>query len=137
MQVATEFIESLNLSDRTSTLAADFNFDPFPSDIDVAIMASNLPMYGREAIGRVICKSYDAIVAGGEMHLIGEALNGSQDVPAAPAMWGLAQTLNNSTGSAHSVDDCVEYFSNAGFINIQAKEFIPGVLKRISGINTA
>ena len=100
-------------------------------------MASNLPMYGREAIGHVISKSYDALVAGGEMHLIGEALNGSRDGPADPAMWGLAQTLNNSTGLAHSVDDCMKYFSNAGFINIQEKEFIPGVLKRISGIKKA
>ena len=46
VQVAAEFIESFSLSDRISTLAADFNFDAFPSDIDVAIMASNLPMYG-------------------------------------------------------------------------------------------
>ena len=137
VQVAAEFIESFSLSDRISTLAADFNFDPFPSDIDVAIMASNLPMYGREAIGHVISKSYDALVAGGEMHLIGEALTGSRDGPADPAMWGLAQTLNNSTGLAHSVDDCMKYFSNAGFINIQEKEFIPGVLKRISGIKKA
>ena len=137
VQVAAEFIESFSLSDRISTLAADFNFDAFPSDIDVAIMASNLPMYGREAIGHVISKSYDALVAGGEMHLIGEALNGSRDGPADPAIWGLAQTLNNSTGLAHSVDDCMQYFSNAGFINIQAKEFIPGVLKRISGIKKA
>ena len=52
-------------------------------------------------------------------------------------MWELAQTLNNSTGLAHSVDDCMQYFSNAGFINIQAKEFIPGVLKRISGVKKA
>ena len=81
--------QSFSLSDRISTLAADFNFDAFPSDIDVAIMASNLPMYGREAIGHVISKSYDALVAGGEMHLIGEALNGSRDGPADPAMWGL------------------------------------------------
>ena len=137
VQVVAKFIESFSLSDHISTLAADFNFDPFSSDINVAIMASNLPMYGREAIGRVICKSYDALVAGEEMHLIGEALNGSRDGPADPVMWGLAQTLNNSTGLAHSVDDYMQYFSSAGSINIQAKEFIPSVLKRISGIKKA
>ena len=68
------------------------------------------------------------------MHLIGEALNSSRDGPADSAMWGLAQTIINSTGLAHSVDDCMQYFSNAGFINVQTKEFTPGVLKRISGI---
>ena len=132
--IAAEFIESFGLSDRISTLAADFNFDPFPSDIDVAIMASNLPMYGREAIGRVIAKAHDALLPGGEMHLIGEALDCSRDGPADPAMWGLAQTLNNSTGLAHSVDECIQYFKTAGFMEVQVNEFIPGVLQRISAV---
>ena len=97
-------------------------------------MASNLPMYGREAIGRVIAKAHDALLPGGEMHLIGEALDCSRDGPADPAMWGLAQTLNNSTGLAHSVDEWIQYFKTAGFMEVQVNEFIPGVLQRISAV---
>ena len=131
--VAEEFIAQNALTDRITTLPADFNSDPFPEGFDIAIMASNLPMYGREAINKVIEKAYHALLPGGEMHLIGEALDYDRSGPADPAIWGLAQTINNSTGLAHSIGDCVGYFESAGFIEISVTEFVPGVLQRISG----
>jgi len=47
-------------------------------------------MYGREAIAAVVKKAHDAVLPGGEMHLIGETLNADRTGPADAAMWGLA-----------------------------------------------
>ena len=96
-------------------------------------MASNLPMYGREAIQAVIQKIYNVLLPDSEFHLIGEALNEDRSGPSDPAMWGLAQTLHNSTGMAHSVAECTGYLKNAGFQNIEVSDFVPEVLTRISG----
>jgi SAM-dependent methyltransferase len=132
--VAREFIAEHGLSDRIEASAADFNSDPFPTDADVIIMASNLPMYGRDAIASVVARAHDALLPGGEMHLIGEALNDDRGGPSDPAIWGLAQTLHNSTGLAHSIAECVSYFEAGGFVDIQVTDFVPGVLKRITGM---
>ena len=131
--VAREFIEDNNLSERVDTYDADFNKDSFPEGADIAIMASNLPMYGREAIQAVIQKIYKVLLPDSEFHLIGEALNEDRSGPSDPAIWGLAQTLHNSTGMAHSVAECTGYLKNAGFQNIEVSDFVPEVLTRISG----
>ena len=60
------------VGDRVEAEPCNFTRDPFPTDCDVAIMASNLPMYSREMIAAVIERRIDALLPGGEMHLIGE-----------------------------------------------------------------
>jgi hypothetical protein len=135
--VAREFIEEAGLSERIEAVACDFNKDAFPTDADVAIMASNLPMYGRDMIAAVVKKTHDALLPGGEMHLIGEALNAARTGPADAALWGLAQTINASTGLAHSVTDVEGYFAAAGFRGIETSDFVPGVLTRTVGRKAA
>lgn len=135
--VAREFIAEAGLSQRIDAVACDFNKDPFPTDADVAIMASNLPMYGREAIAAVVKKAHDALLPGGEMHLIGEALNATRTGPADAALWGLAQTINASTGLAHSVTEVEGYLAAAGFRDIATADFVPGVLTRTVGRKAA
>jgi SAM-dependent methyltransferase len=136
-EVAREFIAEHGMSERIEAQAADFNSDPFPTDADVIIMASNLPMYGREAIAAVVDRAHKALLPGGEMHLIGEALDDDRSGPSDPAIWGLAQTLHNSTGLAHSLAECISYFEAAGFASVQVNDFVPGVLKRITGVKAA
>lgn len=136
-EVAREFIAEHGMSERIEAQAADFNSDPFPTDADVIIMASNLPMYGREAIAAVVDRAHQALLPGGEMHLIGEALDDDRSGPSDPAIWGLAQTLHNSTGLAHSLAECISYFKAAGFASVQVNDFVPGVLKRITGVKAA
>jgi SAM-dependent methyltransferase len=135
--VAGEFIAEHGLSDRIEAMPADFNNDPYPSDADVIIMASNLPMYGRDAIAAVVARAHEALLPGGEMHLIGEALDDDRSGPSDPAIWGLAQTLHNSTGLAHSIAECVGYFKAAGFAEVRVNDFVPGVLKRITGVKAS
>ena len=131
--VASEFIAENGVSDRVAAQAGDFTADPFPTDADVVIMASNLPMYGRDMIQTVIGKAYEALLPGGEMHLIGETLNDDRAGPIGPAYWGLGQATQDTLGLAHSEADCVGYFTNAGFQNVQVHAFVEGSLSRVCG----
>ncbi len=131
--VTREFIERNEVADRVSAAACDFTRDAFPTDCDLAVMASNLPQYNREIMGTVIRKAYDALLPGGEMHLIGEMLDDDRTGPMDAAIWGLYEVLSNSTGMTHTRADCVSYFEAAGFTGIEVNEFIPGILVRVSG----
>lgn len=132
--VTQEFIDEHGLTDRIEARVCDFNHDPFPEGADVAVMASNLPMYGREAIAAVVAKAHAAMSPGGTFHLIGEALDADRSGPGDPAMWGLAQALNNTTGIAHSVAEVEGYLTTAGFQNVETAAFVEGILQRTSGV---
>ncbi len=132
-EIAREFIAENGVSDRVEAVGGDFTRDPFPKDSDVVIMASNLPMYGPEIIGEVVQKAFDALLPGGEMHLIGETLNDNRIGPIGPAYWGLGQAISETLGVAHSEADCVSYFEAAGFTDIVVEPFIKGSLSRIQG----
>jgi hypothetical protein len=136
VEVAREFIASHGLSHRIATQAGDFTRDPFPAG-DVMVMASNLPQYSREIIQQVIDKAFAALAPGGEFHLVGEMLDASRSGPVDPALWGLAEALYGSTGRAHSVTECVGYLERAGFVGVTARDFVPGVLVRVSGSKPA
>ncbi len=131
--VTREFLEENNVSDKVAASVCDFTADPFPTDADVAIMASNLPQYGRDTIQAVVSKVYDALLPGGEFHLIGEMLTPDRSGPLAPALWGLSEAVNRSTGLAHSESECHGYFEKAGFRDVVINEFIPETLTRITG----
>ena len=132
-EVARGYIAEAGLSDRVEAVPCDFNQNGFPADCDLAVMASNLPMYGRRQIARVVKKTHDALLPGGDFHLIGEALAPDRSGPADAALWGLAQTLHASTGLAHSSAEVAGYFEAAGFLDIVVEDFLPGILVRVSG----
>ncbi len=131
--VAREFIEEHALSERIKTCAGDFTQDSLPTGADVIIMASNLPQYSASNIQRVVKKASDAIAPGGEFHLIGEMLVPDRNGPTDPALWALAEALVRSEGRAHSIEECMNYLSVAGFENVRHSEFIPGILTRVVG----
>ncbi len=137
VEVTREFIASHGLADRVSALAGDFTRDALPAGSDVVIMASNLPQYSREIVQAVITRAFAALAPGGEMHLIGEMLDAARTGPRDPALWGLAEALWGSTGLAHSVAECQAYFERAGFRDVAAHEFVPGVLTRVTGMRPA
>ena len=131
--ITGEYIAKYDVADQVSAQGGDFTKDDFPEGCDVAIMASNLPQYNREIINQVIQKAYDALLPGGEMHLIGEMLDDDRQGPTDAAIWGLFEVMSNSTGIAHTRADCVSYFERAGFTDVQVNDFIPGTLARTSG----
>jgi O-methyltransferase domain len=133
VEVTGEFIAASKVGSQVSTQGGDFTKDELPENCDVAIMASNLPQYNREIIASVIRKTFIALLPGGEMHLIGEMLDDDRQGPLDAAIWGLSETMSNSTGVTHTRSDCVSYFNEAGFDDIQVHEFIPGILVRVCG----
>lgn len=135
--VTTEYLEANGVAAQVRATGCDFTRDPLPRDADVAIMASNLPQYSRAIIAEVVARVFDALLPGGEFHLIGEMLDDDRSGPLAPALWGLAEAVNQSTGLAHSVADCTGYFEHAGFENIVAAEFVPETLTRVTGYKPA
>jgi SAM-dependent methyltransferase len=137
VEVAREFIAAHGLSDRITAQAGDFTRDPLPRGADVVIMASNLPQYSRAIVQEVVARAFAALEPGGAMHLIGEMLNAERTGPPDPALWGLAEALHGSTGLAHSVAECVGYLERAGFGDVAAHDFVPGVLVRVSGTRPA
>ncbi len=131
--VAREYIAEHGVEKQVTAVGGDFTADTLPDGCDVAIMASNLPLYSREIIGKVIRRAYNVLKPGGEMHLIGETLRDDRSGPLGPALWGLAEAINGSTGLAHTDADCIGYFKAAGFESVTVHEFIPGTLSRIVG----
>ena len=73
--VTREYIEENGVSQQVTANPCDFTRDPLPSDADVAIMASNLPQYSRAIIAQVVQRVYDALLPGGEFHLIDDTFN--------------------------------------------------------------
>ncbi len=131
--VANEFLAQNGVGDRVVAETCNFTADPFPRDCDVAIMASNLPMYDRATISLVIAKTFGALLPGGQMHLIGETTNDERTGPWGPAYWGLGQSISDSFGVAHSEADVIGYFTSAGFRDVAVVPFIEGSLSRIVG----
>jgi hypothetical protein len=133
VEVTREFIERAGVGDRVTARAGDFTAGELPSPVDVVLMASNLPMYSREIIAGVVRRAFEALEPGGEMHLIGEMLDDDRRGPIGPALWGLAEALQQSTGLAHTRGECRGYFEAAGFVEVVDEEFVAGTLTRVSG----
>jgi len=133
LKMTKKFVAQWKLEDKISTLAGDFTADPFPEGSDVIIQASNLPQYNQETLEKVMKKGFDALIPGGEYHVIGETVTNEKDGTLGPALWGLHETLFGSLGRAHSEKEVISYLENAGYINVEVNEFIPGSLTRITG----
>lgn len=131
--VADEYIAANGASERVRTLPGDFTRTDFPADIDVVVMASNLPQYEPDLIRLVVGKAFDALVPGGEMHLIGETLHDDRQGPLSAALWGLNEAVQGSTGVAHTEGEVQGYLQGAGFVDVAVHPFVPGVLSRIAG----
>lgn len=131
--VTQEYIEQNGVADRVSTFGGDFVNDDLPTGCDIAVMASNLPIYNATNIQRVVQKTFDALEPGGEMHLVGETLNADGVGPLDASMWGMAEALYGSGGRSHSVTECLGYFETAGFVDVHNVDFVAGTLTRTVG----
>jgi hypothetical protein len=131
--VAREYIAANGASERVSTMAGDFTTSDFPQGVDVVVMASNLPQYEPALIQLVVGKALQALAPGGEMHLIGETLHDDRKGPLSAALWGLNEAVQGSTGLAHTESEVKGYLQKAGFTDVEAHPFVPGVLTRTAG----
>jgi len=78
-------------------------------------------------------KGFEALIPGGEYHVEGETVSDEKDGTLGPALWGLYEALFGSRGRAHPEKEVITYLENAGFVNVEVNEFIPGSLTRITG----
>ena len=131
--VADEYIAANNAADRVTTLSGDFTRTEFPRNVDVVVMASNLPQYEPDLIRLVVDKAFAALLPGGEMHLIGETLHDDRRGPLSAALWGLNEAIQHSTGLAHTESEVKGYLQGAGFADVAVHPFVPGVLSRVAG----
>jgi hypothetical protein len=131
--VAREYIEANKAGDRVSAVAGDFTESDFPQNVDVVVMASNLPQYEPDLIRLVVAKAFAALVPGGEMHLVGETLHDDRRGPLSAALWGLNEGVYGSTGVAHTESEVKGYLAEAGFTGVEVYPFVPGVLSRVAG----
>jgi hypothetical protein len=131
--VTNEYIAANKAQDRVSTLAGDFTTTPFPTGVDVVVMASNLPQYEPALIRLVVGKAFAALAPGGEMHLVGETLHDDRRGPLSAALWGLNEAVFSSTGLAHTESEVKGYLQDSGFADVAVHPFVPGVLSRIAG----
>ena len=131
--VAREYIETNGAAERVSAIAGDFTESEFPKDVDVVVMASNLPQYEPDLIRLVVRKAFAALVPGGEMHLVGETLHDDRNGPLSAALWGLNEGVYGSTGLAHTESEVKGYLRDAGFTGVDVHPFVPGVLSRVAG----
>lgn len=131
-KIAQGFISQWKMEDKISTRPGDFTSDPLPAGADVMIMASNLPQYNEEVLGRVLQKAYEAMAPGGEYHVCGETLHNDKCGPVGPALWGLHEALFGSHGRAHSEEEVMGYLEKAGFVDARVHPFVPGSLTRIT-----
>ncbi len=133
IEVTREYLERNSVSDRIGTLSGDFTTTPFPTDCDAAVMASNLPIYNEQTIQNVVQKVHDALLPGGEFHLVGEMLDEDGCGPLDPALWGMYEAICGSAGKAHTRTQCIDYLRNAGFATVTDEIFVPGTLHRVTG----
>jgi len=134
IEVTREYLAAHEMSERIDTLAGDFTATAFPRDCDVAVMASNLPIYAPDVIRHVVAKVHAALLPGGEFHLVGEMLDADGAGPLDPALWGMYEAICGTRGKAHTVTQCLDYLRAAGFAHVTATEFVPGILTRVSGL---
>jgi len=131
--VTRDFIDEHGVADQVSAEACNFIEDPLPDGADVILMNSNLPQYSGEMIRLVLKKAYDALAPGGEMHICGEMVNEDRSGPLIPAMCSIHGVLFHSTALPHTPSDCIGYFEDIGFVDVQVREFIPDILQHITG----
>lgn len=136
-EVAKEFIAKHGLSDRIDTLAGDFTKVAFPTDVDVMIMASNIPHFDRAAMFALARKAFDALLPGGEMHIVGEIIDDDGKGPVSSAMWAMEEALYGGGGTPHTRAETRDYLAEAGFVDVTDADFIPGTLARIYGTKPA
>ncbi len=67
------------------------------------------------------------------MHIIAENLNDDKTGPKIAATWSIHEALFSSRGRAHSDSEVCGYLASAGFVDVQASEFVHNILQRVTG----
>lgn len=133
VEVTREYIADNGQSDRIAAQAGDFTKDPFPTGADVTFLNGNGTIYGPGALRTVIKKAHDAMVPGGEMHIVFEMMDDDMTGPVNAALFGVYEALMGSEGKAHSLADVKGYMTEAGFEDVSGHDFLGKYIRRVTG----
>lgn len=133
VEVTRGYIEQNGQNDRITAQGGDFTADSLPRGADVTFLNGNGTIYGPEAMRAIIAKAHEAMVAGGEMHIIFEIMDDDMKGPVNAALFGVYEALMGSEGRAHSLADVKGYMSAAGFVDVAGHDFIGKYIRRVSG----
>ncbi len=123
-----EFIAEAGLSRRVTTCPGDLLKVDFPRGADVMLMSSNLPDFSSSGLAIVYGKAFAAMEKGGAIIILGEALNDDRSGPLEPALWNLDDVLSGSHGDSHTISEVCRLLTDAGFVDCEATEYVPGLL---------
>ncbi|MBW2622381.1 MAG: hypothetical protein JRD68_05705, partial [Deltaproteobacteria bacterium] len=124
--VTEEFIAQAGLSDRMTTQTGDFMVDELPAGADLVSIIGNLHAYTLEETEFLIDKAFQAISPGGSMIIIDYMLNEEKTGPLEAALYHLMSATRGNKGWVKSVAEVSEFMSQAGAVDIDIHEFIPG-----------
>lgn len=125
---AEEFIAEAGLSERITTHPGDLLKVDFPPGADAMLMSSNLPDFSSSGLATVYGKAFGAMEKGGAIIILGEALNDDRSGPLEPALWNLDDALSGGHGDSHTISEVCQLLADAGFVDCEATEYVPGLL---------
>lgn len=125
---AEEFIAEAGLSERITTHPGDLLEVDLPRGADAMLMSSNLPDFSSGALATVYGKAFGAMEKGGAIIILGEALNDDRSGPLEPALWNLDDALSGGHGDSHTISEVCQLLTDAGFVDCEASEYVPGLL---------
>ena len=129
--VADEFITNAGLSDRIQTQAGNFVTDEFPKGADLISYITPLQSYEKDEVVFLLKKAFDAVQPGGSIIVIDYMMNNTKTGPLDPVFHNLSGVVQDFPGRVNSESEFCEYLANAGFIDMEVNEFVPGVTSRI------
>jgi predicted O-methyltransferase YrrM len=113
--IARRHIAAAGLSDRVTTRAGDFHHDDFGDGYDVVLISQILHMLSPEVCKRLLEKSRDALVPGGEIVIQDFILDDDKTAPRRGALFALNMLVATREGSAYSGAEYREWLHAAGF----------------------
>jgi len=130
--VAEEFINQAGLSDRIKTHAGDFFNDEFPQGADLVSYIGCLNAYDIAGIRFMLRKAFNAVEPGGGIIIIDYMLNQEKTGPLDSIFRHLTGASQVNPAYISSSEEWYEYLEGVGFVDVQAKEFIPAQMGRIT-----
>ena len=132
--VAEEYIAQAGVSDRVKTHPGDFFEDELPRGADLVAYITPLQSYGKDEVQFLIKKAHDAVEPGGGIIILDYMLDDDKAGPMEPAFVHLTGGISQTNpGRVNTGAEFREYLSNAGFVNIEVSEFVPGHIGKVTG----
>jgi predicted O-methyltransferase YrrM len=129
--IAAEILDGMGASDRVSMRDGDYHSSDFGSGFDVVLMSG---MFHRETEAncrKLIDKAREALQPGGSLVINDVFADANGTGPEFATLFGLNMMLTAPDGGVHADEDVAEWMREAGFEDIQQKNFPPPMPHRV------